>query len=167
MRRCVASLAVALLLAAGGCSGSASEAFPPESTVVIGISEVGTTGLLGFEKPQEDSFWLEILPDADQNIYAIHAEYYLDDVLEGNEVLITEDGSWFGRENVILKAFSTRELESPDQIPPFRVHFVFEDASGKAHEAEEDYIIESPQIDGEYLVKITGSAASGYAVLDY
>lgn len=166
---------LAAILVFFGCAGAAScsseyvdDLSGPSAGTdpVLHISEVGDSGLLGFEEEEAYTFALEILPNADENICTINAEYLLDGVLMERESLIPDDGSWFGPQNVILRAFSMENLEDRDEPPPFTVRMSFADSSGHIQKAENEFEIDHPGSYGTYLLVIRGSAEDGYQLTE-
>lgn len=121
-------------------------------------------GLIGFESPVPDGFTFEILPDADDQIYEMTVSYRLGDEAWGSEVMTTDDGSFFGYDDVVLKVFRIADLGTDEDIPPMTLSFQFTDAYGQTTEAANEYSVDMPQAEGWYLVKITGSKEAGYEV---
>lgn len=155
----LAILAVLLLCAA--CSAD-NDAVPPYEGGHTDIEE--PVGLIGFESPVPDGFTFEIMPDADQNIYEMNVSYRLGDEAWGEETMKTEDGTFFGLDDVVMKEFRIADLGVDDAVPPMTLSFTFTDASGTVTPAQNEYTVESPQTEGLYLVKITGSQQAGYVL---
>lgn len=165
MKRCLAATLAAGVIFLTGCAAKMPRTnVEPETVGKVTEDEVG---LLGFEEPNPDAFTVAILPDADGNIYEITMEYALGDDWEGQQSMVTEDGGSFGRENVILKTFSAEELgNGTESIPPLTLAMMFTDSQGHETAALNTYTIDSPQYEGEYLLKITGNEEQGYHITD-
>lgn len=152
------------LLAAGAMCLAGCAASEPEVMRVSRAVE-GPDGVLGFQEPVTDGFTVAILPDADGNIYQITMDYALGSDWEGRQTMVTEDGASFDRQNVILKKFSAKDLEGAE-IPPLTLALTMTDEQGHHTAALNTYTIESPQYEGEYLLKITGDEEQGYRLSD-
>lgn len=160
-----ALLAGVLLFLCTACAQQAQEsAVPPRP---VGQTEKEPElGLLGFEEPITDGFAFEIMPDADDNIYEMIVDYRLGDEAYGSEVMAPADGGYFGIKNVVMKAFRISDLTDSDTVPPMTLSFVFRDKNGVETKADNEYTVESPQVEGTYLVRITGNQEDGYHLSD-
>lgn len=152
-----------ITLTAAGCADTENVTTPVPEGHTIAEEPVG---LIGFEDPIPDGFTFEILPDADDQIYEITVSYRLGDEAWGSETMTTEDGDFFGYDDVVLKSFRIADLSADEDIPPMTLSFRFTDADGDSVEAKNEYTVDAPQTEGWYLVKITGSKEAGYELAD-
>lgn len=119
-------------------------------------------GLMGFAEPTPQGFQVGIVPLADDNIYQMTMEYALDGQWEGQQTMVTEDGSYFGPMNLIQKTFSVEDLPADEDIPPLSISFMFTDKDGNVTASENTYTIDGPQREGQYVINIRGSWDDGY-----
>lgn len=161
--KCIAAiLALMLLMLCTACAAQEEEAVPPRPREQS--EEEPQLGLLGFEEPITDGFSFEIMPDADNSIYEMIVDYRLGDDAYGSEVMTPANGGYFGVKDVVMKAFRISDLTDGDTVPPMTLSFTFKDKNGVETRAENEYTVESPQVEGTYLVHITGNAEDGYVL---
>lgn len=160
--RSAAALLLGLMVLAAAFAGCAKSDEPLVTPVPEGHTvEESPVGLIGFESPEPNGVTFEIIPEADENIYEMTVSYRLGDEAWGSENMKTQDGSFFGMKDVVMKVFRIEDLGN-DSIPPMTLSFAFTDAYGNVTEAENEYTVDMPQAEGRYLVKITGSKETGY-----
>lgn len=153
-------LAAVLLL--GGCTSVGSAQAPTAETASITI--VPETGLLSYHELPEDTFTVEIMPDADNHIYEIILDYYggADKTYLGQLVFEPETDSYFSREDTFRRGFTASERDLMDN---FTLVFRFKDADGTEMAAQNEYTVDA-EYGINYFLKIVGSKDEGYQILD-
>lgn len=147
-----------------GCGGGAGTSAAPAATVA-GVTIVEETGLLEVEELPEDTFAVEIMPEADDNIAEMQIMYYggSDHAFLGQLVLAPQTDRYFTRQDTFRRGFT---VPDSDLLEDFTFSFVLVDEEGNETEAQNDYAVDAGY-GMTYFIKISGSKDSGYTLRDH
>lgn len=161
----VCALCVGLMIWMTACSTTpavSSSAAATSEPIVVGKVTEDEVGLMGFADPTPEGFQVAIVPLADDNIFEMTMEYALDGQWEGQQTMVTEDGSCFGPMHLVQKTFSVDDLPADEDIPPLSISFMFRDKDGNQTASANTYTIDAPQREGQYVLNIRGTWDQGY-----